>query len=55
MRNIAMGLYDPFGWISCISLVSTEVLFGFLWWQDDTLIKNCTQLGYVMPIRSGYD
>ncbi len=26
MRNIAMGLYDLFGWIARISLVGTEVL-----------------------------
>jgi len=50
-----MGLYDPLGWISCISLVSTEILFGFLWWQDDTIIKDCSQLSHVMPVRSGYD
>jgi hypothetical protein len=29
-------------------------LFGFLWWQDDTIIKDCTQLSHVMPVRSGY-
>ena len=50
-----MGLDDLFGWISCISLVSTEVLFGLLWWQDDTIIKDCSQLSHVMPVRSGYD
>ena len=55
MRNIAMGLYDPLGWVSCISLVSTQVLVGFLWWQGDTIIKDCGQLSHIMPVRSGYD
>ena len=50
-----MGLYDLFGWISCISLVCTEVLFGLLWRQDDTIIQDCPQLSHVMPVRSGYD
>lgn len=50
-----MGLYDLFGRVSCVTLVSTEVLLGLFWWQDNTLIKNCSQLGYVMPVRSGYD
>ena len=50
-----MGLYDLFGRVSCIPLISTKILLGLFWRQDDTLIKNCTQLGYVMPIRSGYD
>ena len=55
MRNIAMGLDDLLGWISRISLVCTEVLFGILWRQDNTLIKDCFQLRYIMPVRSGYD
>ena len=55
MRDIAMGLDDLLGWISCISLVCTEVLFGILWRQDNTLIKDCFQLRYIMPVRSGYD
>ena len=50
-----MGLYDLFGRISRISLVRTEVLFGILWRQDNTLIKDYFQLRYVMPVRSGYD
>jgi len=50
-----MGLYDPLGWNSCISLVSTEIFDSFLWWQYDKIIKDCSQLGHVMPVRSGYD
>ncbi len=50
-----MGLYDFFCWSSCISLVSTEVLFGLFWRQDDAIIKDCKQLSHVMPVRSGYD
>jgi len=50
-----MGLYDLFGRVSCISFVSTEILFGFLRRQDDAIIKDCTQLSHVMPVRSGYD
>ncbi len=50
-----MGLNDLLGWISRISLVCTEVLFCIFWWQDNTLIKDCPQLRYVMPVRSGYD
>jgi len=44
-----MGLYDLFGRASCISLVRTEVLLGLLRRQDDTIIKNRTQLSHVMP------
>ena len=50
-----MGLYDLSGRASCIPLVRTEVLLGLFRRQDDTLIKNRTQLGHVMPVRSGND
>ena len=50
-----MGLYDLVCRFPGISFVRTEILLGQFRRRNDSVSQNSFQLGYVMPIGSGYD
>ena len=50
MGSIRMSLYYKNSRVTRVAFVGAKVLFGVLWRQDDTAIKNRFKLGDVMPV-----